>query len=175
MKTQSGLTLVELMTTLAVGIIILAIGVPAFMTMMSSNQAAGYANDLVGAIRLARSEAIKRSDMVTICASNAAQTACSGNNWINGWIVFSDDSNYATIDEGETIHRVWAISEDDKGSYVFKDTPPNAIRFDAAGGNTAGAETQFAFQPASCTGRRARQITVAITGRPSLAYVACKE
>ena len=108
MKTQSGFTLIELMVTLAVGIIILAIGVPALVTMVSSNQAAGYANDLVGAIRLARSEAVKRADAVTVCASNSDQTGCSGNAWNNGWIVFSDDDSDSVYDAGETIHRVWS-------------------------------------------------------------------
>jgi type IV fimbrial biogenesis protein FimT len=173
MKTLSGFTLIEMMVTLAVGIVILAIGVPAFMNMMSSNQAAGYANDLVGAIRLARSEAVKRADSVAICASNGAQTACSGKNWNNGWIVFSDDNDDSTIDVGETIHRVWSIPTDERSNLVFQGTSPNAIRFNASGATAAGAQIQFAFKKSDCHGNQARQITVSIMGRPTVDHVPC--
>jgi type IV fimbrial biogenesis protein FimT len=173
MKTQSGFTFIELMTTLSVGIIILAIGVPAFVAMMSTNQAAGYANDLVGAIRLARSEAVKRSASVTICASNTDQTACSGNNWNNGWIVFSDDNNDSALDAEETVHRVWAINTDERDNLVFHASSPSAIRFNASGGNAAGTQMQVAFQKNDCDANQSRQITVSVLGRPSLDLVAC--
>ena len=173
MKTHSGFTLVELMVTLAVGIIILAIGVPAFMSMLSTNQAAGYANDLVGAIRLARSEAVKRAATATVCASNATQTGCSGNAWNNGWIVFSDDDADGVFDAGETIHRAWSIPTDERANLVFEATSPNSIRFNGSGGNAANAQVQFAFKKSDCIGSQARQVTVSIMGRPSLAHVAC--
>ncbi|MEJ2694479.1 MAG: GspH/FimT family pseudopilin, partial [Candidatus Thiodiazotropha sp.] len=92
MKNHSGFTLIEMMVTLAVGIILLAIGVPSFINMVSSNQAASYSNDVVGALRLARSEAVKRSSTVTICAGNNDLSGCSAGTWNNGWVVF-DDAN----------------------------------------------------------------------------------
>jgi type IV fimbrial biogenesis protein FimT len=173
MKTQSGFTLIELMVALGVGIIILAIGVPAFMNMHSSNLAAGYANDLVGAIRLARSEAIKRGSSVTVCSSNGTQSACSGNVWNNGWIVFSDDNADGAYDAGEEIHRVWSIPTGERGDLAFEGTSPTSIRFDASGGNASGVQIQFAFKRSDCEVNQARQITISIIGRPSLDHVAC--
>lgn len=173
MKTQSGFTLIELMVTLAVIVVILAFGLPAMMSMMSSNQAAGYANDLVGSIRLARSEAVKRGEEVTICASNASQTACSGNAWSNGWIVFSDEDGDSVYDAGETIHRVWSIQTDERNNLEFQAASPNAIRFDASGANATGAEQLLAFKKSDCRANQARQITVSILGRPSLDHIAC--
>lgn len=173
MKTETGFTLVELMVTLAAGIIILAIGVPAFMSALSSNQAAGYANDLVGAMRLARSEAVKRAASVTICASNTDQTGCSGNAWNNGWIVFTDDNANGQHDAGEEIHRVWSIPTDERTNLAFQAASPNSIRFDGSGGNAANAQIQFAFKKSDCKVNQARQITVSIMGRPSLDHVAC--
>jgi type IV fimbrial biogenesis protein FimT len=173
MKTQSGFTLIELMVTLAVGIVILAIGLPSIMTMVSSNQAAGYANDLVGAIRLARSEAVKRADSVTICASNANQTGCSSNNWNNGWVVFLDDDSNSTFNTGDTILKVWPIPVDERANLAFESTSPNSIRFDSAGGNVTGAPIQFAFEKSDCHANQARQISVSIMGRPTLNHVAC--
>jgi len=173
MKTQSGFTLIELMVTLAVGIIILAVGVPAFMNMMSSNQAAGYANDLVGAIRLARSEAVKRAASVTICASNADQTGCSGNDWNNGWIVFSDDNGDGAYDAGEEIFRVWSIPTNERAKLEFEGGSPNTIRFVSSGANSLDAQIQFAFKKSDCNANQARQITITRMGRATLDHVAC--
>ncbi len=181
MKTQSGFTLIELMVTLAVGIVILAIGLPSIMTMVSSNQAAGYANDLVGAIRLARSEAVTRADLVTICprSSNLATIDCASTlstfstDWNNGWIVFIDDDSNSAVNTGDTILKVWTILVDERSSLVFNSTSPKTILFDSAGGNTSGAQIQFAFKKSDCRANQARQITVSIMGRPTLDHVAC--
>jgi type IV fimbrial biogenesis protein FimT len=183
MKTQSGFTLIELMVTLAVGIVVLAIGLPSIMSMVSSNQAAGYANDLVGAIRLARSEAVKRADVVTICprSSDLNKTDCTNDtgqlstDWKNGWVVFIDEDSDSHVDTnaGDTILRDWSIPEDERSSLVFNNTSPSAIRFDSAGGNASGAPIQFAFQKSDCRANQARQITVSIMGRATLDHAAC--
>ena len=173
MKAHSGFTLVELMITLAVGIIVMSIGVPAFLNMVSTNQAAGYANDLVGAMRLARSEAIKRGGTATVCASNADQSACSSNDWNNGWIVFSDDNGDGSIDAGEQVHRVWSIPAGERADLIFQGASPNSVRFDPSGGNAANIQTQVVFRKNDCLGNEARQITISITGRPVLDHVAC--
>lgn len=173
MKAQSGFTLVELMITLAVAIIVMGIGIPSFLKMVSTNQAAGYSNDLVMAIRLARSEAVKRGSSVAVCASNADQTACSGSDWNNGWIVFSDDNSDGIVNVGEEIHRVWSIPTDERADLAFQGASPNSIRFDPSGGNSADAQSQVAFKKSDCHANEARQITISITGRASLDHVAC--
>jgi len=175
MKNLSGFTLIELMVTLAVGVVILSIGVPAFLGMMSNNQAAGYANDLVGAMRLARSEAVKRGSDVTVCASNSDQTACSGTAWNNGWIVFTDDDGSNSLGEGEMIIKVWSIQSTERESLTIRDTPtpPEAIRFAPSGANALDAEIQLAFEKTDCHASQARQITISRTGRASLDLVAC--
>ncbi len=175
MKTHSGFTLLEVMVTLAVGVVVLAVGVPAFNNMMSTNQAVGYANSLVGAIRLARSEAVKRADSVTICASNIDQTACSGNNWNNGWIVFSDNNDDAIYNAGETIHRVWSIPTDERADLVFAAASPNAIRFISTGANSQDAQIRLTLRKSDCVAPKvqARQITISRLGRASLDIVAC--
>lgn len=173
MNKFSGMTLIELMVALAVGVIILAIGVPSFMGMMSSNQAAGYSNDLVGAIRLARSEAVKRGSDVAICASNSDQTGCSGTDWNNGWIVFNDDDSGNDLDAGETIVRVWSIAGDERAGLVFAGGAPSVVRFVASGANSLDAQLQFSFKKSDCHGNQARQITISRMGRASLDHVVC--
>jgi type IV fimbrial biogenesis protein FimT len=91
MKKNTGYTLIELMTVLAVLAVLLTVGVPQLKVFFQSNQMVSNTNDLVTALNLARSEAIKRGLRVTVCKSSAATTAplCDGANWQDGWIVFA--------------------------------------------------------------------------------------
>ncbi|MGQ4879122.1 GspH/FimT family pseudopilin [Billgrantia sp. LNSP4103-1] len=56
----SGFTLIELLVTIAVMTIIATIAVPGFQGMMVSNRLASYHNEILSALNLARSEAVKR-------------------------------------------------------------------------------------------------------------------
>lgn len=68
--------------------ILLAIGVPSFRYITTSNRLSGEINSLLGDMQFARSEAIKEGQTVTICAS-ADGTTCSGAAaWNTGWIIF---------------------------------------------------------------------------------------
>ena len=78
MKTKHGFTLIELMVTLAVAIVILAVGIPVFSTMIANNRAAADSNALVTALQFARSEAVKRSAQVRVCAGDGAPTPRRG-------------------------------------------------------------------------------------------------
>lgn len=94
MKTQNGLTLVELMVTLAVAIILLALGVPAYDRMMANNRVSGQTNVFVTALTAARTEALGRGLPVTVCAKSStdpASTTCgTAANWANGAQIFVD-------------------------------------------------------------------------------------
>ncbi len=110
MKTKHGFTLIELMVTIAVAIVIMAVGIPVFSTMIANNRAAADSNALVTALQFARSEAVKRSDSVRVCAGNGTNsaptpTACSGdNNWARGLLVLAP---------GNEVLRVWDLFKGD--------------------------------------------------------------
>ena len=70
-----GFTLVELMVTLAVAAILLAIAVPSFRGMLERNRVSAQSNDMLGALQATRSEAIRK---------NATHRFC---NTSTGWIV----------------------------------------------------------------------------------------
>ncbi len=104
-----GFTLIELITTLSVASIILTMGVPGFQTMVQNNRLSTDINRLVTDLNLARMEAIKRGEDVTICKRNTAGTDCdNANTWDLGWIVFSDPDRDGVVDAGEEIIRVTA-------------------------------------------------------------------
>jgi len=88
----SGFTLMELMITLALAGVLLAIAVPNMRVFGQNNRLTAASNDLLRSFQMARSEAIKRQQNVAVCASadpTAATPACSYGAF-NGWIVFQD-------------------------------------------------------------------------------------
>jgi type IV fimbrial biogenesis protein FimT len=61
----------------------------------------------VTALNLARSEAVKRSVRVTVCKSADGATCAAGGGYEQGWIVFVDPNNNATVDAGEQLIRAY--------------------------------------------------------------------
>lgn len=86
-----GFTLVELMVTVAVLAILLAIATPSFTSIINGNRLASGANELVASVQLARSEAVKRNRSVAICRSTdgANCVLAAGASW-EGWITVVD-------------------------------------------------------------------------------------
>ena len=117
-RPQHGLTLVELMVTVAVAITLLAIGIPAFQGIEANSRAAARANTFATALNLARSEAVGRGLAAGVCGKLAkaeTDTRCGGagslagactrtaddaNPWCNGLLVFVDTNGNATYDNG---------------------------------------------------------------------------
>lgn len=90
----AGFTLVELMITIVLVAILLGIAAPSFAEFTRNARITAAANDLLAALHLARTEAIKRRASVTVCASSnptAANPSCDAGGSFNGWIVFVDD------------------------------------------------------------------------------------
>lgn len=67
----NGFTLIELLIALAVGAILVLIAVPSFRNMTLSNQLTTTANDIVGAIYTARTEAVKLNANTQLCSNSA--------------------------------------------------------------------------------------------------------
>lgn len=88
-QNNRGFTLVELMVTVAIAAILLAIAAPNFVSLSSSNAAESAATRLVDSLAYARSEAISRSTNVTVCSKSQATNTCSNaNSWVNGWLIY---------------------------------------------------------------------------------------
>lgn len=109
MKTK-GMTLVELMVVLAIAAILLAIVLPGYAYFSAMNRVATFTNDLVGAMQMARSEAIRRATRVSVCKSATAMaevpTCDADASWRDGWVVFVDGDTKGSIDGDDQILRV---------------------------------------------------------------------
>lgn len=104
---EDGFSLIELIVTIAIAAIILTIGVPGFNSIVLNNKLSATVNHLVSDLHLARMEAIKRNDNVTICKRKIEITDCNREStWENGWIVFQDSNRNGIVDAGEEVIRV---------------------------------------------------------------------
>ncbi len=92
---ERGFTLIELMVTVLIGAILIAIAIPAFNTFILNDRDIAEINSLVASFNYARSEAVKRDSAngIIVCPSSNG-LICSGTSaWSGGWIV--SDSNPA--------------------------------------------------------------------------------
>ncbi len=102
-QSNSGFSLIELIVTVAMAGILMAVAIPSMRDLMVSNRVAGYANEFLSGLHLARSEAVKRGSRVTMCRSSNG-TSCAGTgNWQVGWVIFEDDNNDGSFTAGDVI------------------------------------------------------------------------
>lgn len=173
MKKHSAFTLIELMVTIAVAGVLLAIAVPSFSEVVSNNRLSARANEMVSAIAFARSEAMKRGRPVSLCRStnsgSGAETgwscATGSGGWETGWVVFEDTNSNGLADAGEPRLR-------GRGGFG---TAAYTMRGDGDMGDRItftdqGMSPGFDGALTVCdTHRRvARQIVVAVTGRSQI-------
>jgi type IV fimbrial biogenesis protein FimT len=159
---QTGFSLLEILISVAVTIIVLAIVVPNFTGVVRSNKLTTAVNDFVAALHLTRSEAV-RAGGATICASDN-QEDCNSSDWHDGWIVFSDYNSDGNRDGDEPIIRA-------------SQGVPASVTIDA-GGDTitygsngflfpAGTTKSVVFCSEGATDLDGRQVNVSTAGRPN--------
>jgi len=109
MKSQSGFSLVELVTVLVIAAIVISIAVPSFETLIASNRLTTASNDVVALLQTMRQEALRRNRRVVVCPTDnptAANPTCSGNNRWNGWMGFVDNDGNNIFNAGDELLRV---------------------------------------------------------------------
>lgn len=168
-----GMTAVELLFTMAIAGLVLALAVPNFRDFVQNNRAAEEANALVGALALARSEAVTRGVPVTVCASTDNETCAADVDWSTGWIVFTDaNAPIGDVDGGapaDTVLR--ALPALRNGSELLADA--SFVSYGANGFLANGASVTFDLSIPECTGDHNRTITVNLQGRGAVANTAC--
>ena len=91
-KHESGLTLPELLATLSVAMV-MVVGTAEFLPPTVDNTRLVTAvNGFVGALHLARSEAIRRGRTVVLCPRRDDMSCGNSSDWRNGWMLFASDN-----------------------------------------------------------------------------------
>jgi type IV fimbrial biogenesis protein FimT len=100
-----GASLVEVLTAIAVSLLLLSLGMPRMQEVLHSVMLTAASNDLLSDLHAARSEALRRNRRVSLCkTADGAQCAGHGG-WEQGWIIFHDENRNGTIDAGEEVIR----------------------------------------------------------------------
>lgn len=153
-----GFTLIELIVTLVIAGVLLALAAPNFSGFVKNNRLAGQANDFMADVVFARSEAIKRGANVTICRSSKPYSACNtgAGTWDQGWVVVDGAGGVLRAHEELSANNTMTASAAVADNIVYNRsglmTPAPAV-----------VETINI-----CDGAKGRLIEIAITGRAQI-------
>jgi type IV fimbrial biogenesis protein FimT len=104
-------TLIEMMCAVALIAVLGMLAVPSMADLGRDARRTAAVNDFYHALFLARSEAVRRGEMVSLCKS-ADGVSCSGKStsWADGWLVFVnvDRDELPVLDPGETVLAVYS-------------------------------------------------------------------
>lgn len=130
--------MVELLTVMVIVAILMAVGIPSFRYVTTDNRMSTEANELLGDLQYARSEAVREGQTVTVCVAQSTSptspscAAAGTTNWEKGWIVFGDANGNQAIDSGTD--SVLRIQNAFAGGDTFAaDNNINAISFSRSG------------------------------------------
>ncbi len=107
-RRASGFTLIEALVVLSIVIILAAVVIPGMSGFIFDSRVSANVNEFIGAVTLARTEAVKRGALVTICissnadAGNAAVCSTGIDDWASGWIIFQESSTSTSVGTRET-------------------------------------------------------------------------
>ena len=172
MNNLRGFSLIELMVTLAIAGILLAVGLPSFKDFMASSEMSATNNKLVYSVQMARSTALERLVATGVCASSnpmADDATCdAAADYNEGWIVYADDNGNGVRNNNEEI-----VDRSDAPGTVFTFTPDavfeSQIYFNDSGNsiNVAGVPVSGIIEVDYGNGIQERVITVSANGRVS--------
>jgi type IV fimbrial biogenesis protein FimT len=174
-RRRGGFTLVELMVTLSVVSVLLALGIPAFSKLIANNRIATQTNEFVGALNLARSEAVRRSQGVSIRSKDG------GIEFATGWVIFNDPNltgnapaaadvlrQSSGLPGKTTLKRVEVTVSGGVRTYANASSSKVYVVFNSRGGNDAGASAYFRVCDSGDSTISGRILQVSTVGKISL-------
>lgn len=147
-----GFSLVELMVTLIIVVILMAVAVPGMTDLYRDARLSTQTDMLVSLLNSARLEAVKQRKAMTVCplAAPATDTACS--NSVDDWT-----KGFGISDGASIVQRVSANGD------ATVTTEAASVVFVATFGSTAAA----ACFTLNATGRKQQRVNVGVSGHIS--------
>ena len=166
-RRNRGVTLIELLVTMAIAVILAMIALPSYSSIMNRNRVAGEVNQFVTALQFARSEAAKQGLNAVVCVSTDQSTcSTSSRDFIQGYIVFVDANNNGIRDSNEPILR--AQSQSPGGDAAVPSNNLAAFRFNREGflaALPANPVSIFFGAQAGADLKSSRCLMISLTGR----------
>ena len=168
---ERGFTLVELLTGLAVAAILLTIAIPGYAFLVNAGRMAAATNDLVSALHLARSEAVKRGVRVTVCKTGGSAAACdAAADWQRGWMVFVDGGARGVVDGSDT--SLWVQDASPPGVGITSNNYSRYISY-LPNGRSQGSNGLPNGTISLCLAGHRRNVVINWSGRPRLETGTC--
>ncbi len=155
-----GFTLVEVMLVTTIFAIVVAAALPSFNAIVVRNRLSTQANALVSDLAYARSEAVRRSATVSVCASVDGVTCASATDWGSGRIVFFDAVGDGVFNANDLLLRTYRATS---GDALTNAPARSGVTFQRDG--TLLALTTFTVCHSGYTGY---QVSLMNIGRPRL-------
>ena len=166
---NKGFTLLELLVTVSIAAILLAVGVPSYVTFIDNNRVTSQANDMLYSVNMARSEAIKRGTEVRL-------VSVAGSDWSGGWNLVADTNNDPDFDDPADILMQWeALNGDGSLAIAATNSPTDTyMAFTSRGGlSPSNASFVFTLEPGDCDAIDSRIISLQPSGRASVSHGDC--
>ena len=167
-----GFTLPELMTAMAVLVIVAAIALPSYRTIIRSAHLTTQIHNFDAALNLARSEAVKRGMSVSLCPSTDQATCTSSTKWEQGWIVFVDKDADHARDTGDPLEVILRANGALISGYTLRGTTASPCELDCYFTVNPKAQPSAAGQFVLCENGQidsSRAILVNTVGRITIA------
>lgn len=167
---RSGFTIIELLVVLSIVAITSAVVIPGMSSFVVDSRVSSNVNEFIAAMTLARTEAVRRGALVTICRSSnadSAQASCDGggNDWASGWLVYQENSSsngIGTFDSGEVVvQRRGTLAS---GVQAQASPAISGVTFNSMGEPIGGAQGTMSFD-FSVNNKAPRKVCINRNGR----------
>lgn len=179
-KAQAGFKLLELATTLTILAVLASVGMSNWTGLAEKEAVKGHVNALLGAMRFARSEALKKNSRVVICPRDLAGAPVAGTYpcdtrtgaaWDKGWIIFVDQNGSNQYEAGDTLLREQGALAGSGGIAMNNGNQGDRIVFRNSGILFFGA-SNIKFLPASGNAVRGAMVCISMQGRARVLPIA---
>jgi type IV fimbrial biogenesis protein FimT len=167
----TGLTLLELLLVLAMTAVVTSLAAPTFRSLWVQHSVLQAAKALLGDLRYARSEALKRAQPVLVCqSSDGASCTRDREAWAAGWLVFVDTNGNAQVDDAsndnpeEVLLRV-QMAPAALASIVSNVSTGHRITYYGSGSAKSAAQTMVFTPTGSGTPDGVRALCISLQGR----------
>ena len=149
----------ELMITVAIAGTLAAMAMPSLKDLVRNQRIKSASGDVYASLVFARSEAIKRSQFVSLCTSTDGAACAGATEWATGWIVFVDPDG-----DGAPAAATDILKKQDALSAISVTGTLGNVSYKGDGRLLAAASFTVSIAGAGTT---SRCVTIGLSGQPN--------